>query len=399
MRLPAQWWRRSRGESEVPRESKGLRGGWGRHSGKRGRGLDCLSPRERVLRTLAHRIPDRMPVTLDVGAGDGIVGPYLEVFRTNTGSDDPAEYFDYDIRPVEAPLTPSATDFRAYHETIPPNTVFDEFGVGRVSSKEFPLGLHLEPWKSFTTPQQMLDYPFPTFELCEETVTEIRRLKDRGYATSATGGSINEWCYYLRSMPEFMVDLMDRPRMAEVILDKVTDLSAHTGARLAEAGTDVVSFFGDVGGQTHMLMSPRMWRKWIRPRWKRVFDAVRQANPETRIFCHSCGNILPIIPDFIELGLDILNPVQPEAMDPVDIKRRFGDALALWGGIGLQTTMTASPEVVRWATTRLVAEWAPGGGAIVTITNSLPVDIPWPNVVALVDTVREVSPKVYAQLK
>jgi uroporphyrinogen decarboxylase len=340
-----------------------------------------------------------MPVTLDVGAGDGISGPYLDVFRSNTGQDDPAEYFGYDIRPVPAPLTPHASDFSQYHEVVPDGTEFDEFGVGRVSSREFPLGLHLEPWKSFTDARQMLDYPFPTFELQDETVAEIGRLKGRGFATSAIGGSLNEWCYYLRSMSAFMLDLVDRPELAEVLLDSVTGLSAHTGAQLAEAGVDIVAFFGDVGGQYNLLISPRLWRKWFRPRWERVFNAVRRANPETKILYHSCGHILPIIPDFIELGLDILNPVQPEAMDPVAVKHRFGDRLTLWGGIGLQTTMCRTPDDVKRETRRLVAEWAPGGGAIVTVTNSLPVDIPWENVVALVETVREASREVYSRLQ
>ena len=281
--------------------------------------MDPLSPRERVFRTLAHQIPDRMPVTLDVGAGAGISGPYLDVFRANTGADNPAEYFDYDIRPAPAPLTPTASDFTPYHATIPPGTVFDEFGVGRVASKEFPLGLHLEPWKTFTTPRQILDYPFPIFALSEETAAQIRRIKARGYVASAIGGSVNEWCYYLRSMEQFMVDLADRPDMAQIILDRVTDLSAYTGARLAEAGADIITFFGDVGGQNALLMSPAMWRRWIRPCWERIFAAVRRVNPETKILFHSCGYIVPIIPDMIALGLDILNPVQPEAMHPIHI--------------------------------------------------------------------------------
>ena len=139
-----------------------------------------------------------------------------------------------------------------------------------------------------------------------------------------------------------------------------------------------------------MLMSPKMWRQWIRPRWATIFEAARRVNPDIKIFVHSCGYIEPIIPDFIVLGLDILNPIQPETMDPVKIKRLYGDVLALWGGIGLQSTMIApSPEIVRNDVRSLVKEWSQGGGAIVTITNSLPIDIPWENVLALVEEIKE----------
>ena len=361
--------------------------------------MESMSPRERVFHILNHQLPDRMPVTLDVGAGDGIGGPYLDLFRAKTGCDDPAEYFDYDIRVVPAPLTATASDFTAYHAEIPAETEFDEFGVGRVKSNEFPLGLHLEPWKAFTSPQQLRDYPFPIFELADETVEGIRHVKDRGYIASVIGGSINESCYYLRSMEQFMLDLALQPEMAELVLDKVTALCVATGEQLASAGADIITFFGDVGGQRNMIMSPAMWRKWIKPRWETIFAAVRHANPETKILYHSCGYIMPIIPDFIELGLDILNPIQPEAMDPIQIKHEFGEHLTLWGGVGLQTTMrAASHDSVREDVRHLVTEWARGGGAIATVTNTLPLDIPWENVEAMVETVREFSPEAYARL-
>lgn len=363
--------------------------------------MDDLSPRERVLRLMRHESVDRMPVTLDPGGGDGIAGPYLKILRAHTGYDSAAEYFDFDIRPVPVPLKAQTQDFSMYHKETPPGTEFDEFGVGRVPSETFPLGMHLSPWQSFTTPQQMLDYPFPGFELTDETVTKIQTWHDRGYAVSVAAGSINEWCYYLRTMEEFMVDLVVNPEMAEILLDKVTDLSTQVGVGMAEAGADIICFYGDVGGQNSMLMSPTSWRKWIKPRWKQIFDAVHRANPEALVFFHSCGYVEPIIPDMIEVGTDILNPIQPEAMDPVKIKRQYGDQVALWGGVGLQSTMTsaASPDVVRIVVRSLIDEWAPGGGGIVTVSNALPVDIPWENVVALVETVKEYSPQVYRRLE
>ena len=358
-----------------------------------------MTPRERVATLFRHEIPDRMPITLDVGGGDGITGPYLRVFREKTGHEDPAEYFGFDIRTVTTPLVAHSDDFTIYHPEIPPDAEFDEFGVIRVPSETFPLGHVLSPWQRFTSTEEMLDYPFPTFELHSEVVAKIIDYHARDYPVSVPGGSINEWCYYIRSMEAFMMDLAVRPEMAEILLDKVTSLSAEIGAAMAKAGADIVSFYGDVGSQCSMMMSPKMWREWIKPRWKKIFDAVRDANPETLIFFHSCGFIEPIIEDFIELGLDILNPIQPEAMDPYKLKQEYGDKLSLWGGIGLQSTMQVDdPEEVRRSVRDLIDAWAPGGGALVTTVNTLPLDIPWENIVTLIETVREYSPEAYRNL-
>jgi len=331
-----------------------------------------------------------MPFTLDVGGGAGISGPYLRLFHTKTGCENPADYFNYDIRTVDAPLTPSASDFSAYHAVVPPGATFDEFGVGHIVSETFPLGQYLHPWGNFTSPKQMLDYPLPTFQLKNDTVKEIQSLHNRGYAVAVAAGSINEWCYYLRGMELFMVDLIQNQALAELILARITALVTQIGIQLADSGVDILCFYGDVGGQSTMLMSPGMWRRWIQPRWDAIFRSIRHVNRSAKIFLHSCGYIEPIIPDLIDVGLDILNPIQPETMDPIKIKRRFGDKLSLWGGIGLQTTMTSlDPKVVRETAKGLLEAWSINGGAIVTTTNSLPIDIPWENVLALVETIQD----------
>jgi uroporphyrinogen decarboxylase len=228
-----------------------------------------LSPRERALSTLRRRPADRLPLTLDVGASAGIDSAYLDIFRRHTGAEDPAEYFDDDIRFVKAPLTPAATDFSRYCEEIPAGTTFDEFGVGHVPAADFPLGLDLHPWKLFTEPRQVEEYPFPTFELRKNTADAIRVLKARGYAVSAASGSINEWCYYLRGMDSFLMDLALRPAMAEAILERVAELCARLGRELAAAGVDILCFYGDMGSQTGLLLGPQMWARSIQPRWRR----------------------------------------------------------------------------------------------------------------------------------
>ncbi len=102
---------------------------------------------------LGHKIPDRMPLTLDVGTSAGIDSTYIDIFRQHSGAEDPAEYFDYDIRYLTAPLIATADDFSAYYDEIPPGTTFDEFGVGHVPSEDFPLGLDIHPFYNFNDPR------------------------------------------------------------------------------------------------------------------------------------------------------------------------------------------------------------------------------------------------------
>ena len=338
--------------------------------------------------TLRRERADRMPLTLDVGASAGIGDSYIDVFRRHAGDSDPAEFFDYDIRVVEAPLTATFEDFSRYHEAPPPGTRFDEFGVGHVASEAFPLGAELHPWRRFTSVREIIDYPFPVFELRQSTRRQIDLLHERGYAVSAACGSINEWCYALRGMENFLVDLVDDREMAAATLQKVTRLCTAMGTALGRAGADVLCFYGDMGSQTSLLMSLPTWERWIKLCWREIVKAVRAASADAVLFYHSCGFIEPIIPGLVDIGFEVLNPVQPESMDPNRIKRRFGSRISLWGGIGMQGTMlTATPDGVRQTARKLVTEW--GGGAIATVAQTVLPDVPWENVVALVKALRE----------
>jgi len=357
--------------------------------------MNPMSPRERFQRTMRRLPADRMIRTLDTGASDGIAGPYIAKFQAITGATHAADYFDFDIRIVAPPLTAGASDYSIFHPGAPAEATFDEMGVGWVKSVEFPMGMVLSPWKHFTDPSQIYDYPMPTFHVPQEYVTRIRDWKSQGYVVSSLCGAIAEWCYFLRDMGEFFIDLVQRPELADAVLTRVSELILSMGVQMAEAGSDIVCFYGDVGGQESLLCSPKAYRKWFKPRLQTIFSAVHQVNPDTTLFLHSCGHILPIIPDLVEIGLQILNPIQPETMDPFAVKRKWGDKLVLWGGIGLQETMAQpSAAKVRADTARLIRGWAAGGGAIPGPSNVLPIDVPWDNVLAFMETAEECGREV-----
>jgi uroporphyrinogen decarboxylase len=178
--------------------------------------------------------------------------------------------------------------------------------------------------------------------------------------------------------------------MAEALLNEVVSRSVFMARRLAEAGVDFIYTGDDVGTERAMLISPATWRRFLKPRLARVIAAARAVRPDIPVFYHSDGYCEPIIPELIEIGVTILNPVQPECMDPAELKRRFGDRLAFWGTVGTQTTMPfGTPDDVRREVRHRFETVGLGGGLVIAPTQTIEPDVPWENIVAFFEAVEE----------
>jgi uroporphyrinogen decarboxylase len=161
---------------------------------------------------------------------------------------------------------------------------------------------------------------------------------------------------------------------------------------LADA-IDVISEADDYGTQASQLISPRMFRKLIKPRLKVLTGRIKQLAPNARLFYHSCGNVRPLLPDFIELGVDILNPVHIRAagMEPAALKRDFGKDITFWGG-GVDTQgvlPNGTPQEVKDDVRRNVEALAPGGGFVFNTVHNIQADVPPENIVAMWEALRE----------
>jgi uroporphyrinogen-III decarboxylase len=144
----------------------------------------------------------------------------------------------------------------------------------------------------------------------------------------------------------------------------------------------------DVGAQSGMLISPRHWRMFLKPRLANFIAELKSLNPQVKVAYHSDGNILPIIPELIEIGLDVLNPVQPACMDPDGLKQAFGDRLCFWGSIDEQHTLPfGSAEEVRAEVLKRLATIGKGGGLILGPTHHVQLDTPMENFWAMVNTI------------
>lgn len=207
---------------------------------------------------------------------------------------------------------------------------------------------------------------------------------------------IFEMTQRVRGMENCLMDMASDEALAGALFDKMLELKLAFWEmalpRLAEV-VDVVAEADDYGTQASQLISPRMFRKLLKPRLKILFARLKQLAPQAKIFFHSCGNVRPLLPDFIELGVDILNPVHTRAagMEPVALKRDFGRDIVFWGG-GADTQdilPNGTPQAVKDEVRRNLEALAPGGGYVFTAVHNLQADVPPANIMAMWEALRE----------
>ena len=183
---------------------------------------------------------------------------------------------------------------------------------------------------------------------------------------------------------------IERPEWAEFLLDRLAELARRNAETLARAGVDVLALDDDVGMPGTMFMSPETWRRFFKPRMAGIIEAARAIRPGLPVLYHSDGYFEPILGDLIEIGVNAINPLEPEHMDAARIRRRFGPRLALWGTVGHQTTFSFStPDQIR-AEVRLRIETLGRAGLILGPAYDIDEpDIPWANIAAFLGAVKE----------
>jgi uroporphyrinogen decarboxylase len=237
--------------------------------------------------------------------------------------------------------------------------------------------------------QQLIEYPFPDFSnaIGDHQRKQVDEIHARGLA--AMGGmacTIWETSWYLRSMEELMMDMKTEDEKAEYLLDRVTENACCRAAAYAKAGVDIIQMGDDIGMQSRIMMSEDMYRTWLKPRLSKVIFAAKKINPDIIILYHTCGYVKPFINDLIEIGINVLNPVQPECMNFEEIHSEFGDRLSFDGTIGTQTTMPfGTPGDVKREVCRNLEIAGDKGGLLCKPTHLLEPEVPWENIIAYVE--------------
>lgn len=369
-----------------------------------------MNSRQRVLTAMQRQKPDRVPVDLSWGLTPAL----LRQFKDFTGSDNPDDYFDLDVRFVSAELSKGwgsipgkdderdidpnwkekETALRFWLKDDDPAISVTEWGVGHRRGSELHFIRFVHPLKDINTPQSIENYPFPAFDepwRLARISASIQKYHERGLCVGGNCAStIFETAWQMRGMEQLLVDMLQQPEIAANLFDHLTKIRCALVTQLVCLGVDVLILGDDIAQQHGMLISPAMWRRWLKPRLAQVIRAARQARPDILIFYHSDGNLLPVIPDLIEIGVDILNPVQPECMDPALLKQLYGDQLSFWGSIGTQTTMPfGTPQDVKEEVRRRMDTVGWNGGLLLGPTHSLEPDVPWENIMAFFEAVHQ----------
>ena len=181
------------------------------------------------------------------------------------------------------------------------------------------------------------------------------------------------------------------PEWAEYILDQFCDNNLCTATAAARHGYDTIQIGDDIANQNALMFSPETWRTFMKPRWAKVIAAARDIKPDIHVWYHSDGNVSEVLDELVEIGIDILNPVQPECMDPFAIRKRYGKRLAFDGCVGTQTTFPfGTPDDMR----RVIRELGEGldarnGGLMLSPTHVLEPEVPAENIVAFFEACDE----------
>jgi uroporphyrinogen decarboxylase len=277
------------------------------------------------------------------------------------------------------------------------DTYTDEWGVGWKTAEyetKYGKGKYTEINKHpLAIDDAILNYHSPDperSELYEESARVIKEYKDEYFIVGVTVTTIFECAWALRGLENLLMDFIINPDLAERILDIPYLYHLTAAKKLVRLGVDMIWIGDDMGSQTSMLISPETWRKFFKPRMANFIKEIKSINPDVKVAYHSDGVFYPIINDLIEIGLDVLNPVQPAAMDPVKLKNKFGDKLCFWGSLDEQYTLPfGSPSEVEQEVIKRLKTIGKSGGLIIGPTHHVQLDTPMDNFWAMVNTIKE----------
>lgn len=356
-----------------------------------------MKPRDRVLMALNHEEPDRCPMQAsftpefaerlraDMAVGSG------NTHNPHGGGN------TYQLERLlgEDMLLTSVGWANSYYQDDKPYT--DEWGVGwNIQHYETPFGTGY--YTEIAGHPLADDLAIETYtppdpkrpELYTASEEMIRTFKDEYYLVGVTVTTIFEAAWALRGLTQMMMDMAVNPDLANRILDIPYLYHLEAAKRLVEMGVDMIWTGDDVGSQHRMLISPAMWRKYLKPRMANFIAELKGINPEVKIAYHSDGNIYPIIPELIDIGLDVLNPIQPASMDPAKLKEDFGDQLCFWGSMDVQFTLPfGSPQDVEDEVRLRLKTIGKGGGLLLSPTHHVQLDTSLENFWAMVNTIRD----------
>ncbi len=369
-----------------------------------------MNSRERVRAVLNRQVPDCVPTDI-WGSASRVHDTLYESLMQHFGLKEHGslirpgtvtQYEDYaladclntDFRHINIG---KPKHFKSYRDAN--DYVIDEWGVGRDVSAEYPTVAYFPLANATIDDLDSYTWPNPCdegrIEGLEEKAKNWYENTDKAItATAANSGLFFELGQFLRGPEQFFMDMCLEPEFTQKLVDKITDILIEMNLYYLKPIApylEWVEFTSDLGTQNAPFFSRDMFVQYFKQPFARLFGAVKQAYPNLKIFMHSCGSIYDFIPDLIEVGVDVLNPIQPLAngMDPARIKQNFGKDLIFHGAIDIQCAMLGSVEDVEKEVKLRIDQMGEGGGYILSPNNHFQPDIPTENVIRMYELAKE----------
>jgi uroporphyrinogen decarboxylase len=378
-----------------------------------------MNSRERVLTALDHHEPDRVPFDLGGTVVTGIHVLAYTALRRYLGlpekpprivdmfqqivqvDDDLSARLGIDIKNI-APRSSGTYQIKTF-DLGEYTAFYDEFGIGwrMPNAGGLYYDMYYHPLAGEITLEQVRQFHLPDpldptrFVGLAEAARRVAEVEQRAVVVGSMSAGVLEMTAWTRGFNDYFADLGSNEKLAETMMDRVLEQKlAYWGRVLELTGgfVDVAQEADDFAGQFGMLISPQTYRKLVKPRHKILFEFIH-ARSRAKVFFHSCGAVRPIIPDLIEIGVDILNPVQVSAsgMDSAGLKRDFGHDLVFWGG-GVDTQVVlckGTPAEIRTEVRRRLDDLMPGGGFIFTAVHNIQADVAPEKIMAMWEALQE----------
>jgi uroporphyrinogen decarboxylase len=369
-----------------------------------------------MVTALSHEEPDRVPI--DIGGGCstsisvegydklrrylGLSGkgekPLSELFRISRLDEDVMRYLGSDCRPL---MIGPRLNWKPPRSE--PGTVIDEWGI-TWKQIHYTGGYYWEAVKNplaHATVEDLQNYPWPdpkdpgfTAGLADAArslyhETDFAIVGEPGY------NAVWEPAYLMRGFDKMLVDLLRNPEFVSALFSKILEIDIAIAEQFLDAVgpyIQVIRTGDDLATQQNLMFPPEIYRKMLKPIHKRFFDFIK-SKTKAKLFYHSCGNIAPLIDDLVEIGVDIINPVQVSALgDTAVLKARFGEKVVFWGGIDTQYILPrGSVEEVRAEVKHRIQDLGPGGGFVLASVHNIQPDVPPQNIIAMAETAKKLG--------
>lgn len=355
-------------------------------------GNEKMNSKERVLKAVAHLSTDRVPV--DYWSRSDVTNKLVSYLSLNS-EEELYKRLAIDFRKIPINMHDPIFEKKATgilngrkYIIYDDGRFEDEWGIIKCLGSDRVY----ERWISgpFVTTKDINSFTWPdlnSFDSVQTLRTRVLAYQNR----FALMGRIDlpfKICWHMRGFENYLCDMTLDPIFAKNLLKRIAIYQKEKGMRFIRAGIDIVGIYGDVGMQDRVLVNPSAWREIEKPVLAEMIKAFKEENPNILIFFHSDGNIMELIPDIVEIGVDIINPIQPECMDLVEIKKKYGNQITMHGTISLQKTLPkGSVEDVKHEIYERIKTCGKNGGLIICPSNRFQNDIPLENIVAMYDAV------------